>query len=98
MDATKVVIRRTKRDKWELALRVFDPVTGQPHFYDRDFDEINEQTIEVGRKDLTVGRPYFYNRRKVYALSLNLIAWAEDDGCGWELLDSQDIASLVEAE
>lgn len=96
MDATKVVIRRTKRGKWELALRVFDPVTGQPHFYDRDFDGINEQTIEVGRRDLVPGCQYRWDGKNVYALSTDIIAWAEFNGCEWQKLGIEEIASIQE--
>lgn len=97
MKYDKVVVRRSKAAKWELALRAYDS-DGTPIFFDKNFDEITEQTIEVGRKDLTVGQAYFYNRKKVYALSRNLIAWAEGQECYWENLSIEEIASLVEAE
>lgn len=97
MQATKVVIRRSKQEKWELALRVFDPVSRLPHFFDKNFNEITEQTIEVGRRELIVGRPYKWGAHTAYAIGVNVIAWVEDDGCEWARLEIEGIASIQEA-
>lgn len=98
MTFDKVVVRRSKRDKWELALRLVEAIDGSPRFFDKNFDEILNDTIEVGRSELTPGRAYIWQGNVVYALSVNLIAWNDGGGCDWSKLDMEDVASILEAE